>query len=276
MWSVERSSPAAATWSMGELGPDPLLLDPAAARRQVVAEDPEAGGGLDGVRPRRRASRRCRRRRCGRRGSSGAGRMIRGPLGVGRGVGVELGPVGPLLAGLGVDDDDRGLVVERGADVVDAGQAGLLGVDAPVVEEDGRAGAEAVLAVPLGGVELTAGRRGRHPRWLEDDPAPGVGGGVGEGQLVVGERQEAAGAVEDAAPRAPRLAAGQQEAVDVEDALAPAGCAPPSSRGRRGPRPGPAPGRRRPRPRARGGPRPGRSPGRPGCGWPPASRRPSQ
>ena len=102
----------------------------------------------------------------------------------------------------------------------------------------------------------------RHPRRLEHDPAAGVGGRCRQGQLVVGERQQAAGAVEDAAARAPRLAAGQQEAVDVEDAARPAGCGRPSSRGRRGRRPGRGSGRRRRRPPGRAGRPTGRTPWR--------------
>ena len=118
-------------------------------------------------------------------------------------VGVELGPDRLALAGRRVDDDDRlrGVGVAREVGVRDRHRSGRRrrGVEAGDLGDDHRAGAEAVVAVELVGLDRHARAVPRHRQEVEVDPPAGVRGRVGDGEAVVGERIEADGRVQPVA-----------------------------------------------------------------------------
>ena len=103
--------------------------------------------------------------------------------------------IGQRLPVVGVDHDDRRVALAVAAEVVDRHGAGRAhvggGVDARHLEQDRRAGAEAVGGVVGVGVDVGAERVGRHRRGLEVDAPPGRAVAVGDRVVVVGERQQA-------------------------------------------------------------------------------------
>jgi hypothetical protein len=139
--------------------------------------------------------------------------VLRGPddqrdvLGVARRafgrVRVELRPDRPALVG-GRVDDDHGLVrVGIAGDVTLGDEAavreGRRPIEARDLDDDRRAGAEAVVAVVLRRLHREAGDVPRHRQRVEVDPAPRGAGRVRAGEAVVGEGVETLGAVEEVA-----------------------------------------------------------------------------
>ena len=113
---------------------------------------------------------------------------------------VDLGPDHLALAAGGVDDDDRLVAVLVARDVGDRDGAGLLErrgrVEPRDLGDDQRAGAEAVGAVVVAGIDRLARDVARHGEQVEVDAAPGRRARVGLGEVVVGKRQHAHARVE--------------------------------------------------------------------------------
>ena len=107
------------------------------------------------------------------------------------GLGVELGPDRPPLAGGGVEQDDRLVGTERRTDVRDRCGAGPHQVEPGYVRDDHGARTEAVVAVPLGGVDRDTRRVRRHGATVEVHPPAGAARGIGDGEEVVREGHQA-------------------------------------------------------------------------------------
>ena len=112
---------------------------------------------------------------------------------------VELGPRDDALAGVGVEQHEAGVGVERARDVGDRRQVRRRDVDAGDQQGDLRARAEAVVAVPLARVDVHAARIRRHGLAHERDAPSVVGRGVLARQSVAGERQQALVRIENLA-----------------------------------------------------------------------------
>ena len=97
----------------------------------------------------------------------------------------------------GVDQDDRLVAAQAGADVGDGAapvRRRAAGVSSPGMRDDDRpAGAEAVGAVVVRRGDRDAGGVGRHRRAAQVEAAPGRGGAVRPGEEVVRPGQQAAG-----------------------------------------------------------------------------------
>jgi hypothetical protein len=145
-------------------------------------------------------------------------------------VGVQLRPERVTLPGRRVDDHDRcvgtlvqvdvrdvvavvevaGLVDPGVADRPVGGAPGLVQVQLRHVGQDRRTGGEPVVAVPLGRLDGLADAAAgaarqvhpvpRHRHRVELDPQPRVGVRVGDGERVVGERQQAQRRVQRVTP----------------------------------------------------------------------------
>ena len=98
----------------------------------------------------------------------------------GIGLRVELREERPPLTGVGVEQDDRLVLAQRCADVGDRCRAAALEIEARDVGDDHRSGAEPVVAVPLGGVDVDSGGVGGHRGRIEVHAPPGRGRAVGE------------------------------------------------------------------------------------------------
>ena len=112
---------------------------------------------------------------------------------------VELGPVRDAPSGRGVEQDDRRVGVEGLPDVGLGRGAGAREVEARDHREDGRPGAEAVVAVPFRRVDRDARRVAGHRVGRELHAPVRVGRAVGHGEVVVRERIQAFGRVEEVA-----------------------------------------------------------------------------
>ena len=129
----------------------------------------------------------------------GAGTNDQRARGVGGGVGVELAPHEVVLVVRGVDEHDGRTGVERARDVGDRRGAGLGKIDARHVQQDAGARAEAVVAVVVVGHDRRAHHVARHGVGRVVHAAAGVGAGIGDRQVVAGEREETFAAVEKVA-----------------------------------------------------------------------------
>ena len=116
------------------------------------------------------------------------------------------------LARPGIDDEDRLVGVIGAPDVRDRNSAGVLEgrgrVQARHLGDDLLARAEAVVAVPLLGPDRVVGDVARHVEQLEVQPPAGVGGRVGDSEVVVrpglkADRRRRVGHRRRVMPRAP-------------------------------------------------------------------------
>ncbi|CAB4852999.1 unannotated protein [freshwater metagenome] len=110
--------------------------------------------------------------------------------------GVEFGPIGNPCAGVGVEDHDRCVVVQRGGDVGAGGDAGALDIEHRHERQDRRPRGEAVCPVLIGEVDGHAVDVLRRSAVEDVQPAAGGRGVVGAGECIVRPGQQARPLVE--------------------------------------------------------------------------------
>ena len=121
----------------------------------------------------------------------------KGLLGRVIGVGIQLGKDQVLLTGGGVDDDHGRSGIQRLLQVGDRRRPGLLQVDARHLGHDHLRGRKAVVAVPLGGVDLHPLLVGRQGRLVEVHLQARVGIFGRHGKHVAGPGEHAVAGVQD-------------------------------------------------------------------------------
>ena len=134
---------------------------------------------------------------------------------------IELGPIRDAPSGRGVEQDDGCIGVQRLSDVGLGRRAGACEVEARDHCEDRRPGAEPVVAIPFRWVDRDAHGVAGHRVGRELHAPVGVGRAVGHGEVVVRERIEALGRVEEVAD-AVRVDRSLLRGAGVRDALYPA------------------------------------------------------
>ena len=104
---------------------------------------------------------------------------------------VDFGPCEDALAGVGVEEYETGVRIERAREVRHGRQIRRGVIEAWYSHHDLGSGAEAVVAVPLGRVDSDARRVARHGGAREVHATSRVHRSVGDGQCVAGEGEKA-------------------------------------------------------------------------------------